>query len=83
CYGGWAGMHGRIDLGNFVAFASFLAVVTRPTRVPASFLVIAQRNQAAVERVFALIDTRSQMEVGAGAINSQGVGLGLENVGVD
>ncbi|SQC83986.1 putative ABC transporter [Klebsiella pneumoniae] len=57
-------MHGRINLGTFVAFASFLAMLTGPTRVLASFLVIAQRTQASVERVFALIDTRSQMEDG-------------------
>nr|VUD27331.1 ATP-binding protein [Salmonella sp. NCTC 7297] len=62
CYGGWSVMNGRIDLGTFVAFASFLAMLTGPTRVLASFLVIAQRTQASVERVFALIDTRSLME---------------------
>lgn len=45
CYGGWSVMNGRIDLGTFVAFASFLAMLTGPTRVLASFLVIAQRTQ--------------------------------------
>ncbi|MFS9890413.1 ABC transporter transmembrane domain-containing protein, partial [Salmonella enterica] len=33
CYGGWSVMNGRIDLGTFVAFASFLAMLTGPTRV--------------------------------------------------
>ncbi|EMB0907386.1 salmochelin/enterobactin export ABC transporter IroC [Escherichia coli] len=83
CYGGWSVMHGRIDLGTFVAFASFLAMLTGPTRVLASFLVIAQRTQASVERVFALIDTRSQMEDGTESINSQVVGLELENMSFD
>ncbi|MCV5646222.1 ABC transporter ATP-binding protein/permease, partial [Escherichia coli] len=79
----WSVMHGRIDLGTFVAFASFLAMLTGPTRVLASFLVIAQRTQASVERVFALIDTRSQMEDGTESINSQVVGLELENMSFD
>lgn len=80
CYGGWSVMHGRIDLGTFVAFASFLAMLTGPTRVLASFLVIAQRTRASVERVFALIDTRSQMEDGTEAVNGQVIGLQLENM---
>ncbi|MGR7529136.1 salmochelin/enterobactin export ABC transporter IroC [Klebsiella aerogenes] len=80
CYGGWSVMHGRIDLGTFVAFASFLAMLTGPTRVLASFLVIAQRTQASVERVFALIDTRSQMVDGSEALNGRVIGLQLEKV---
>ncbi|CCI75946.1 unnamed protein product [Klebsiella pneumoniae subsp. rhinoscleromatis SB3432] len=83
CYGGWSIMHGRINLGTFVAFASFLAMLTGPTRVLASFLVIAQRTQASVERVFALIDTRSQMEDGTEVVNGQVVGLELENMSFD
>ena len=83
CYGGWSIMHGRINLGTFVAFASFLAMLTGPTRVLASFLVIAQRAQASVERVFALIDTRSQMEDGTEVVDGQVVGLELENMSFD
>ncbi len=30
CYGGWSVMNGRIDLGTFVAFASFSRYVDRP-----------------------------------------------------
>ncbi|WP_163364258.1 ABC transporter ATP-binding protein, partial [Klebsiella aerogenes] len=56
------------------------AMLTGPTRVLASFLVIAQRTQASVERVFALIDTRSQMEDGTEAVNGQVIGLQLENM---
>lgn len=80
CYGGWSVMNGRIDLGTFVAFASFLAMLTGPTRVLASFLVIAQRTQASVERVFALIDTRSLMEDGTEPVKGQVIGLKVENL---
>lgn len=80
CYGGWSVMNGRIDLGTFVAFASFLAMLTGPTRVLASFLVIAQRTQASVERVFALIDTRSLMEDGTEPVDGQVIGLEVEKM---
>ncbi|EAZ6119628.1 ABC transporter ATP-binding protein [Salmonella enterica] len=80
CYGGWSVMNGRIDLGTFVAFASFLAMLTGPTRVLASFLVIAQRTQASVERVFALIDTRSLMEEGTELVEGQIIGLDVEKM---
>ncbi|EAN4434127.1 ABC transporter ATP-binding protein [Salmonella enterica] len=80
CYGGWSVMNGRIDLGTFVAFASFLAMLTGPTRVLASFLVIAQRTQASVERVFALIDTRSLMEEGTESVEGQIIGLDVERM---
>ncbi|WP_413730262.1 salmochelin/enterobactin export ABC transporter IroC [Sodalis sp. RH22] len=81
CFGGWSVMAGRIDLGTFVAFASFLAMLTGPTRVFASFLVIAQRTQASVERVFSLIDTRPQMQDGSQSVAGKVVGLALEGVG--
>ncbi len=80
CYGGWSVMNGRIDLGTFVAFASFLAMLTGPTRVLASFLVIAQRTQASVERVFALIDTHSRMEDGTESVEGQIIGLDVEKM---
>ncbi len=80
-FGGGSVMAGRIDLGTFVAFASFLAMLTGPTRVFASFLVIAQRTQASVERVFSLIDTRPDMQDGTDTVAGQVVGLELENVG--
>ncbi|EHR4175449.1 salmochelin/enterobactin export ABC transporter IroC [Salmonella enterica] len=80
CYGGWSVMNGSIDLGTFVAFASFLAMLTGPTRVLASFLVIAQRTQASVERVFALIDTRSLMEEGTESVEGQIIGLDVEKM---
>ncbi|WP_158694960.1 ATP-binding cassette domain-containing protein, partial [Salmonella enterica] len=56
------------------------AMLTGPTRVLASFLVIAQRTQASVERVFALIDTRSRMEDGTESVEGQIIGLDVEKM---
>ncbi|NIF24567.1 salmochelin/enterobactin export ABC transporter IroC [Candidatus Pantoea multigeneris] len=80
-FGGWSVMNGRIDLGTFVAFASFLAMLTGPTRVLASYLVIVQRTRASVERVFTLIDTQPQMQDGTQTVAGQVTGLTLEQVG--
>lgn len=79
-YGGWSVASGRLDLGTFVAFASFLAMLTGPTRVFATFLVIAQRTQASVERVFSLIDTQPVMQDGTEDISGRVRGLSLERV---
>lgn len=79
-FGGWSVSVGRIDLGTFVAFASFLAMLTGPTRVFATFLVIAQRTQASVERVFSLIDTKPEMQDGSQSIAGKVNGLTLEGV---
>lgn len=80
-FGGWSVMAGDIDLGTFVAFASFLAMLTGPTRVLASYLVIVQRTRASVERVFALIDTRPTMQDGTEPLRGNITGLALESVG--
>lgn len=80
CFGGWSVMNGRTDLGTFVAFAGFLAMLTGPTRVLATFLVISQRTRASVERVFALVDTRPTMQDGTQAIQGEVNGLEFDQV---
>lgn len=80
-FGGWSVMAGRIDLGTFVAFASFLAMLTGPTRVLASYLVIVQRTRASVERVFALIDTEPTLQDGREEVQGRIAGLTLDGVG--
>jgi ATP-binding cassette subfamily B salmochelin/enterobactin exporter len=81
CFGGWFVRAGRIDLGTFIAFAGFLAMLTGPTRVLATFLVISQRTRASVERVFDLIDNRPQMQDGSQSIDGKVLRLVFEGVG--
>lgn len=78
--GGWQVMDGRIDLGTFVAFSTYLAMLTGPTRVLASFLVNAQRTRASVERVLELIDARPEMRDGDGA-PPETAGIAFDHVG--
>lgn len=63
-FGGLQTMSGTIDFGTFVAFSLYLGMLTGPTRVLASFLVIAQRTRASVDRVTELIDTRPEIHDG-------------------
>lgn len=63
-FGGLQTMNGTIDFGTFVAFSLYLGMLTGPTRVLASFLVIAQRTRASVDRVTELIDTRPEIHDG-------------------
>ncbi|MCP3424547.1 ABC transporter ATP-binding protein/permease [Rothia sp. AR01] len=77
--GGWQVMTGRLDLGTFVAFSTYLSMLTGPTRVLASFLVIAQRTRTCAERIFELMDARPEMRDGTA---SAPAGAGLELRGV-
>lgn len=62
--GGWQVMEGYTDLGTFIAFSAYLGMLTGPTRVFASFLVITQRTRTCAERIFELIDARPEMHDG-------------------
>lgn len=81
-FGGLQTMSGHIDFGTFVAFSLYLGMLTGPTRVLASFLVIAQRTRASVDRVTELIDARPEIHGGTetppatGGLHFQDVSFG-------
>ncbi|MDN5586308.1 MAG: ABC transporter ATP-binding protein/permease [Brevibacterium sp.] len=79
-YGGWLVHDGGLDIGTFVAFVTFLTMLTGPTRVFASFLVIAQRTRASAERIFEVIDSRPEIHDGANSMPDKLTHLRLENV---
>lgn len=78
--GGWFVLDGRIDLGTFVAFASFLTMLTGPTRILATFLVVTQRTRASAERVLALVDARPTMADGIHEVPEGPLTLELRDV---
>jgi ATP-binding cassette subfamily B protein len=55
--GGWLAFHGRITIGTFLAFSSYLLQLVSPVRMLSSLTVIAQQARAGAERVFELIDS--------------------------
>ncbi|EST37992.1 hypothetical protein N566_09925 [Streptomycetaceae bacterium MP113-05] len=65
--GGWLATEGRITLGTFVAFSTYLAQLVGPVRMLAMMLTVGQQARAGVERVFDLIDTEPKMTERPGA----------------
>ena len=54
--GGWLALHGRISLGTFLAFSSYVTQLVAPAQRLAGILTIGQQARAGVERIFQLLD---------------------------
>jgi ATP-binding cassette subfamily B protein len=54
--GGWLAIEGRITLGTFLAFSSYVSQLQAPSRMLAGLVTIGQAARAGVERVFDLLD---------------------------
>lgn len=83
--GGWLAIQGRISLGTFLAFSSYMGQLQAPSRMLAGLVTIGQQARAGVERVFELLDStaavRSEpgapdLAVPAGRVTFDGVGFG-------
>ncbi len=55
--GGYLALTGRIDLGTFVAFAAYLAMLSNVARILSSVVVTSQLARAGIDRVYDLVDT--------------------------
>ncbi len=55
--GGWLAANGRITLGTFLAFSTYVAQLVGPVRMLAALLTVGQQARASVERVFEVIDS--------------------------
>ncbi|MCU1354616.1 MAG: transporter related, partial [Acidimicrobiales bacterium] len=53
--GGWLAIRGRISLGTFLAFSSYMGQLQAPARMLAGLVTIGQQARAGVERVFDLL----------------------------
>ncbi|MEU2558763.1 ABC transporter ATP-binding protein [Streptomyces longispororuber] len=62
--GGWLAVEGKITLGTFVAFSTYLAQLVGPVRMLAMVLTVGQQARAGAERVLELIDTRPAIKDG-------------------
>ena len=56
--GGWLAIRGEIQLGTFLAFSSYLALMIGPVRALTSLITIGQEARASVIRVYEVIDSR-------------------------
>jgi ATP-binding cassette, subfamily B, bacterial len=66
--GGWLVIRGRVTLGTFLAFQSYLLQLVAPVRQLAGMLVLAQTARAAAERIYELLDSTSDVEERADAV---------------
>jgi ATP-binding cassette subfamily B protein len=56
--GGWLAIRQDITLGTFLAFSTYLALLTGPVRILTSLVTIGQEARASVIRVFEVIDSK-------------------------
>ncbi|HEX5614384.1 MAG TPA: ABC transporter ATP-binding protein [Acidimicrobiia bacterium] len=67
--GGWLAIEGRITLGTFLAFSTYMLRLTPPVRMLAAILTVGQLARAGAERIFDLLDSNPSVEERADAID--------------
>ncbi|MEO6121739.1 MAG: ABC transporter transmembrane domain-containing protein, partial [Acidimicrobiales bacterium] len=58
-FGGWLAIEGRLSLGSFLAFSSYMVQLVAPVRMLSALLVVGQQARAGAERIFDLLDSNS------------------------
>ncbi|HEX9337838.1 MAG TPA: ABC transporter ATP-binding protein, partial [Pseudonocardiaceae bacterium] len=59
--GGWLALHGQINIGTFLAFATYVATLAGPARLLSGLVIMGQMTRAATERVYELIDSQPEI----------------------
>ncbi|MDH4077539.1 MAG: ABC transporter transmembrane domain-containing protein, partial [Acidimicrobiia bacterium] len=57
--GGWAALEGRVSLGTFLAFSSYLVQLSSPIRMLAVIVAAAQQARAGATRVLGILDANA------------------------
>jgi len=65
--GGWLALHGRITLGTFLAFSTYMLLITPPIRQLAAILTVGQLARAGAERIYDLLDSTPVVQNKPGA----------------
>ena len=76
--GGWLAIQGSITLGTFLAFSSYLALMSGPVRMLTALITIGQEARASVIRVLEVIDSRPVITDKPGAAPLPGDAAGIE-----
>ena len=77
-FGGALVVKGSLDPGGFIAFIAMFSQITRPVRTFIDQFANINQGIAAGERIFSIIDTRSEIEDKQGAIELQGLKESIE-----
>ena len=67
--GGWLALQGRISLGTFLAFSTYVTQLVAPAQRLAGVLTIGQQARAGVERIFQLLDLEPAITDAPGAVD--------------
>src|SRR5205823_13534657 len=67
--GGWLALQGRITLGTFLAFSTYMLLVTPPIRQLAAILTVGQLARAGAERIYDLLDSTPLVQDAPGAVD--------------
>ena len=80
--GGWLAIQGSITLGTFLAFSSYLALMSGPVRMLTALITIGQEARASVIRVLEVIDSRPVItdKPGAGPLPADATGIEFDDV---
>ena len=60
-YGGYLAIKGQVTIGTLVAFSSYVVMLQAPFRMLAMFLVMNERAKASAERIYEILDERSEI----------------------
>ncbi len=69
--GGWLALHGRISLGTFLAFSTYMLLITPPIRQLAAILTVGQLARAGAERIYDLLDSTPVVQDAPDAVDLQ------------
>lgn len=67
--GGWMAIHHQISIGTFLAFATYLLLLTSPARMLAGLLIVGQQARAGAERVLDLLASTPVVNEEPGAVD--------------
>ena len=70
--GGWLALNGRISLGTFLAFSTYMLLITPPIRQLAAILTVGQLARAGAERIFDLLDSTPLVQDAPDALAARG-----------
>ena len=83
--GGWLALQGDISYGTFLAFSTYMLLITPPVRQLAAILTVGQLARAGAERIYDLLDSTplvqerpdaAPLHVGAGEVRFEHLNFG-------
>src|SRR5437868_9249754 len=67
--GGWLALNGHITYGTFLAFSTYMLLITPPVRQLAAILTVGQLARAGAERIFDLLDSTPMVQDAPDAVD--------------